>query len=146
MSDRHPSATAHLRRQHETLTAVAVDLLSGLDPEKCASQARALRDDLAVFTGRLKAHTSMEEQQLYPMLRAHGDPEVRALAERMWSEFGEVYADYFRFFEQWTAVGAIEEDPEGFIDAVKKIMMRLALRMKTENEVLYDAVDHLDPA
>ena len=55
-------ATANFRRQHTDLVKLAGEIMSGLDTEKCETLRTAVRDKLARFAGKLKAHTVMEEQ------------------------------------------------------------------------------------
>ncbi len=58
------------------------------------------------------------------MLRSHADGDVRALANRLWDEFGEYCQRYFTFCEKWRSVSAIEEDPEVFLRASKHLPTR----------------------
>jgi len=137
------SATSHFRQQHECLSRMAAEILDGLDARKCAQDATDLRKQLALFSGRLLAHATMEEQELYPRLRSHADRAARTLADRFWLEFGEIYQAWFAFFEKWRALGAIEEDLEVFVEELRAMMVRLGARMHRENEELYAMVDRL---
>lgn len=138
--------TANFRRQHADLARMAVDLMNGLDAARCRSEAGRLREALALFTGKLKVHTVMEEEELYPRLREHSDPKARDLAERFWDEFGGVYREYFAFFETWRRPGSIEQDGDGFIQALRAMLARLGARMHQENDELYAMVDRLHEA
>jgi len=141
-----PRRTANFRRQHADLARMAVDLMGGLDAARCRSEGARLREGLALFTGKLKVHTVMEEEELYPRLREHADPKARDLAERFWDEFGAVYREYFSFYEAWRRHGAIEEDPDGFLQALRAMLARLGARMHQENDELYAMVDRLHGA
>jgi len=61
-------------------------------------------------------------------------------------EFGAVYREYFSFYEAWRRHGAIEEDPDGFLQALRAMLARLGARMHQENDELYAMVDRLHGA
>lgn len=135
--------TANFRRQHADLTRMALELLAGLDAARCRGEAARIREGLALFTGKLKVHTVMEEEELYPRLREHSDPKARDLAERFWDEFGTIYQAWFSFYDTWRRPGAIEQEPDRFLDDLRAILARLGARMHQENDELYAVVDQL---
>lgn len=137
-SRRRPTET--FRRQHAELTQAAIELLGLATADgDCAP----LRSKLNQFTGKLKVHTAMEEQELYPRLQEHRDAEVRRVANRFLDSFGDYYREYFAFHDQWKGPRAIEDDRAAFAADLQRILARLGARMNQENDELYSLADRL---
>ena len=125
----------NLQRQHRKLQAMAKELVSlaarpGLDPTD-------LRRSLARFSGALRMHATMEEEGLYPSLLESRDPEVRRVAERLYGDLGGLYAMWDEFVERWDESAAIERSPIRFRFDLGRVLFRLGMRMRREDEELY---------
>jgi hypothetical protein len=136
-------STIQFRRQHEALTRSAGELLRALrDVDAVRQKPMDARRLLAAFVGQLEVHGAMEEQALYPVLRAHDDPAVRDVAERLWASYGGLYATVTAVPHDWDNA-AIAKDAAGFIATVKGMVVLLGERMQREDRELYALVDEI---
>jgi hypothetical protein len=141
-----PRPTDRFSRQHEELNALAKTLLMTLDTRTLEIDPGPARKALAAFSGRLRVHAAMEQEALYPRLLASGHAPTVAKARELLNEVGDIYQLFFAFVEQFADGEAIRRDPEGFSRETMKVLHRLRLRMKRENEELYPLVNALDPS
>lgn len=137
--------TARFARQHEEIIALSKALVRELDTRALGVDPTSARRALATFAGRLRVHSAMEQDALYPRLLASSDPKVAAKARELLDELGTIYESFFAFLRKWRESGTIKEDPEGFCRETMMELHRLKLRLRRETEELYPMVDALDP-
>jgi hypothetical protein len=136
--------TENFRRQHSELGEIARQLRDHLTKPSTAVDVDGIRRLLAQLTGKLSVHKTMEEDALYPRLRVHSDPKVRATADRFLREFGQTYTVYLAFAKRWGVAGAIEQDTATFIRDTADVLRALSERIVHENQELYEMVDRLE--
>ena len=142
MSDESsPRSTARFEAQHAELSALAKDVLRTLDTRTLSVDPGPARRALAVFSGRLRVHATMEQEALYPRLLASPDPAVAAKARELLDEVGDLYARFFVLLKRWSDKDGITKDPEGYARDVMMMLHQLHLRMKRENNELYPLAD-----
>ena len=130
-------STLPFQRQHEELGRLAAEIAGRLDPAALEREAGEIRRLVARFAGKLRMHAAMENEALYPRLRAHPDPEVRDAAERLWTEVGSIYGEFDRYSKRWLVGDAIAREPRAFALDTHAIFARLGTRMFRENRELY---------
>jgi hypothetical protein len=96
---------------------------------------------MARLKGKLLVHSSMENEALYPRLIQHDDPGVRAVAQRLFEEFGAIYDTLAEHHTHWSSVEVIEADPMAYARDTRAIFDTLKLRMERENNELYPLAD-----
>jgi hypothetical protein len=131
----------HFQRQHEELGQLAAQISKRLSVEEIERDHHEVRRMVARFAGKLRMHATMENDALYPRLRAHPDPEIRAAAEKLWSEVSGIYAQFDSYSEKWLVGDAIVRDPKAFMLDTHTLFATLGKRMQRENRELYPLVE-----
>ncbi|XOV83174.1 MAG: hemerythrin domain-containing protein [bacterium] len=134
-------ATDTFRSQHAEIVEIVEAISALLTEEKLATQSREVSRLMARFSGKLKGHLLMEDKVLYPKLMAHSDPGVNNLANRYMKEMGGIAEAVGEYSERWKSAELIEADVKAFIVETKRLFAVLAKRIKSEDEVLYPALD-----
>lgn len=130
-------STLPFQRQHEELGRLAAEIAGRLDVGTLEKDGAEVRRLVARFAGKLRMHAAMENEALYPRLRAHPDAEVRAAADRLWNEVGTIYAEFDSYSKRWLVGDAISRDPRTFALDTHAIFARLGTRMIRESRELY---------
>jgi hemerythrin-like domain-containing protein len=134
------SKTAQFRRQHGEIVEIVGQIEACLAPGKLPAAAAAVRSALSTLAGKLSIHLSMEDQSLYPRLKAHADKELRETAAKFDTEMSSIKAAFLAYNRKWSEQ-AIKNDPAGFAGETKQIFAALASRIQRENNVLYPLAD-----
>ncbi len=135
--------TETFRQQHAAIVDVVTELRSLLDPEKVLDNIPDIMGALIGLSGKLKAHLSKEDNELYPDLLASGDPKMTEMAEAFQSEMGGLSQAFEDYMATWRSIEAIEDDPDGFIRASEAVIDALRDRINRENRELYVLADRL---
>lgn len=137
--------SATFRRQHDTILALAQDLVAAQlavrTPDDAARAARCL----AKLTGVLQMHLAAEDKALYPRLKLSRDPEVAVMANSFMTEMGGLAEAYGEFEARWRSSSAIMADPAGFVEHTAAVMGALEIRIARENSELYPLLDAAEP-
>lgn len=128
------------RRQHAEIVEVVKQIEAYLAPGKLPAGAPEARKLLSTLVGKVGIHLSMEDQVLYPRLKAHADKDLRETAERFDAEMSQIKAAFLAYNGKWQEQ-AIKADAAGFAAATKSIFAALANRIQRENTVLYPLAD-----
>ncbi len=135
--------TETFRQQHAAIVEVVTELRSLLDPEKVLDNIPDIMGVLIGLSGKLKAHLSKEDNELYPDLLASGDPKLTDMAKAFQSEMGGLSQAFEDYMATWRSIEAIEDDPDGFIRASEAVIDALRDRINRENRELYVLADRL---
>jgi hypothetical protein len=138
------SRTTTFKRQHAELRQLSIEVRALLSPEAIERDARAVRALVARFAGKLRVHTKMENEALYPALLAHHDESVRIVAQKLLAELGPVYATFDAYESRWPTAEALLENPRAFVLDTLQLYETLAHRMRTEDRTLYSLVDQTE--
>lgn len=131
-----------LKAQHQALVAIVGQISSLLDATKLQKDASGIASQLTSLTGKLVVHLAMEDESLYPQLKASKDPKASATAARFMAEMGGVKEAYESYAKKWNRA-AIEKDPTSFIKETGGIASALAARIKKEETELYPLWDSM---
>jgi hemerythrin-like domain-containing protein len=135
------SRTRTFKRQHGELRQLAAEIRELLLPEAIERDAREVRTKIARFAGKLRVHTKMENEALYPELLSHHDEHVRTEAKRLLAELGPIYAQFDAYETRWKTAEALQADPRHFVLETLALYETLAHRMRTEDARLYTLVE-----
>ena len=135
--------TETFRQQHAAIVEVVTELRSLLVPEKVLDNIPDIMGVLIGLSGKLKAHLSKEDKELYPDLLASGDTKVTEMAAAFQSEMGGLSQAFEDYMSTWRSIEAIENDPDGFIRASETVIDALRDRINRENRELYMLADRL---
>lgn len=138
------SRTKTFKRQHAELRQLSIEVRAVLSPEAIERDARAVRALVARFAGKLRVHTKMENEALYPGLLAHHDEAVRSVAKKLLAELGPVYATFDAYESRWPTADALLASPRDFVLDTLHLYEQLAHRMRTEDRTLYTLVDQTE--
>lgn len=129
--------TKLFREHHATLRA-----LVGQMPQSMADLNESkVKSTLIKLSGLLKAHLRLEDEHLYPAMRAHPEGHVRAKAEAFQREMNGLTVAYRAFYDRWIVPRAIEADAAGFVHDWTALRGALASRMDREDGDLYALAD-----
>jgi hemerythrin-like domain-containing protein len=135
--------TETFRQQHAAIVEVVRELRSLLVPEKVLDNIPDIMGVLISLSGKLKAHLSKEDKELYPDLLASGDAKLSDMAAAFQSEMGGLAQAFEDYMATWRSIEAIEDDPDGFIRASEAVIDALSDRINRENRELYMLADQL---
>jgi len=135
--------TETFRQQHAAIVEVVKELRSLLVPEKVLDNIPDIMGVLIGLSGKLKAHLSKEDRELYPDLLASGDAKLTEMAAAFQSEMGGLAQAFEDYMATWRSIEAIEDDPDGFIRASEAVIDALSDRINRENRELYMLADRL---
>lgn len=138
------AATQRYRAQHAELVALTNQITALWNDGNFGSSATEVRNLVSDLAGKLSIHLAMEDKRLYPILMAHADPDVRALAGRYSDEMGTLADDFAQFNRRWLTAGLIEKAPKEFIADAKRVLAALAMRIEKENGELFKLLDGLE--
>lgn len=135
--------TARFAAQHIEIERLAADLHRLLDATTLAADPAPARRAMATLTGRLRIHSAMENEALYPRLFTCGDPVVERKARELFDSFGDVYEGLAHHVKRWSEADAIGREPALFADETRVVLSRLRARIARENAELYPLADRL---
>jgi methyl-accepting chemotaxis protein len=90
---------------HAELRALVEAIIAKLDPAALAADPGPARALLSELIGRLAIHLAREDKPLYPKLKRHADPTVRATAERFDCEMATMAPKVQEFGRRWDRGG-----------------------------------------
>ena len=137
------SRTANLRRQHDTLLEIVLQLQADIAAEITVSSSRQIITRLARLTGVLQMHLAAEDKVLYPAMMASNDKGTSAMARTFSIQMGDLGAAYSEYVERWSDHQKILRDAEAFRKQSAKVFAALGTRIRRENEELYPLADAL---
>ncbi len=135
--------TESFRQQHAAIVEVVTELRGLLVPEKVLDNIPDIMGVLISLSGKLKAHLSKEDSELYPDLLASGDAKLTDMAAAFQSEMGGLSQAFEDYMTTWRSIEALEDDPDGFVRASEAMIDALSDRINRENRELYMLADRL---
>lgn len=135
--------TDRYREQHQELLAIVGDLSKLLNASTLGTNADAARKTLSSLAGKLNVHLAMEDSVLYPTLLKHKDPSVQAKAQKFMDEMGGIKQAFGAYLGKWPTATAIQQDPQGFIQATQGVFQVLGKRIQAEDGDLYTMADRV---
>jgi hemerythrin-like domain-containing protein len=136
-----PVYTKLYRTQHQQLLALAGELAPLLVTSRARQEASKARAVLSRLIGALTVHLGMEDEGLYPLLLAQGDPAVREKARRFKEEMGGIRGAVEAFAARWPTEAAIAAQPEAFAAETRSILDALGKRIEREDGELFPLAD-----
>jgi hemerythrin HHE cation binding domain-containing protein len=132
------SATSKFRQQHAEILEIAKSIDACL--AKLPGAIGDVRAHLTALAGKVNLHLALEDEALYPRLRAHPDAKVQSVAKKFTEEMSGIKAAFQKYIATWSDV-AIRGDAAGFVAATKGLFAALGQRIQRENTELYPLLD-----
>lgn len=136
--------TAKFREQHNELLAMAKELGALLNETSLSKSGAEARSSLSRLMGKLVMHLTVEDNVLYPELKASRDPMVSGLAQRAAAEMAKITQTVSVYNNKWRTATSIQSNPAEFIAESKLVIFLLNKRIKWENQELYAACDRME--
>jgi hypothetical protein len=137
--------TQRYRDQHAEILQIANQISAYLEPGRLPAGAAEVRRLLSSLAGTLKHHLAVEDDSLYPRLRGHADPKLRAMATAFSGEMSGLKGAFQAYNQKWSE-RAIAANAGDFARETQGVFAALAKRIQRENTELYALVDSLDLA
>lgn len=137
-------ATEKFRHQHAEIMEIVTEIRTHLVRDKVAEDASDISRLLARFMGKLNVHLSMEDKSLYPKLLAHHDAHVQSMTQKFITEMGGIADAVGEYKAKWSSSRVMQAEPEEFIAQTRRLFSALEKRVKSENTILYKALDDLE--
>lgn len=134
------SATASFRKQHAEIIEIVRAIDSNLP--KLPAAANEVRSQLNNLAAKVNVHLAIEDEALYPRLRAHSDARIQATAKKFTEEMGGIKDTFQKYLRTWSE-GAIRGNATGFAAETKSLFSALGQRIQRENTELYPLLDKL---
>jgi hemerythrin-like domain-containing protein len=134
------SATANFRKQHAEILEIAKDIDANLP--RLPGAANDVRAQLNSLAAKVNVHLAIEDEALYPRLRAHPDARVQGTANKFTDEMAGIKDAFQKYLKAWTE-GAIRSNAAGFVAETKSLFGALGQRIQRENTELYPLLDKL---
>lgn len=122
-----------LRRQHQGLGAILLQLSQAVADDRIAQSVGTLRWQLA---RQLMAHLALEDRIFYPALKRLADEEIRATALRLQAEVGTLSGDFSAYMARWSDDRVVREWPN-FCSETRQIISAITTRVHREEQALY---------
>lgn len=132
--------TQNFRRQHDELVGIVGELMPFLSVSKIAENSKKIHSLMSQFSGKLKAHLSMEDTILYPAI---ANSEHKALASKYKGEMMILKPAIENFFKKYINIKTLEENAQEFIDELTQIIDTLKKRIEAEHRELYPVYEKL---
>jgi hypothetical protein len=127
-----------LTREHRDLVARAAALVGLAESVKTGPDADEALGLISALDRRLVDHLEAEDREVYPLLMADPDPQVRTLAAAAFEDVGSLVGAWSHFAGYWTRP-LILSDPRRFAETAGCILQALMLRVELEEDILYPA-------
>ena len=128
------------RQEHAVLLRSASRLAGLAATLQTRADAINVRELIDGMDALLVDHLSKEDNDLYPLMMASDDYELRTLAQDAFADMGLLHGAWVAYRDQWT-VDRIMVDASTFGAATAALVEALATRIAMENETLYPAAD-----
>jgi len=132
--------TQNFRRQHEELTALVAEMIPLLSISKIKDNSPKIHSLMSQFSGKLKAHLSMEDTVLYPAIL---NSQHSAIANKYSNEMKTLKPAVEVFFRKYINIKTLEEKPQEFINELTQIVDILKKRIDAEHRELYPLYESL---
>lgn len=132
--------TQNFRRQHDELVEIVGELMPLLSVSKIAENSKLVHSLMSKFSGKLKAHLSMEDSILYPAIM---NSEYSVLATKYEGEMTALKPAIEGFFRKYINIKTLEENAQEFINELTQIVDILKKRIDAEHRELYPAYEKL---
>lgn len=137
-------ATEKFRVQHGEIMEVVTEIRSHLVRDKITADATEVSRLLARFMGKLNVHLAMEDKNLYPKLLSHDDAHVQSMTQKFITEMGGIADAVGDYKARWSSARVMQAEPDEFIAQTRRLFSALEKRVKSENTILYKALDDLE--
>lgn len=137
------SRTTTLRRQHDSIAALAEDITAAADSFAEGGPVEPLQQLLRQLNAILTTHLASEDRLLYPEMLACNDRRTAATASRFCEEMGGLTSAHADFSARWHSAGELLADPAAFKRDWTALSGALAFRIQRENAELYPLADAL---
>jgi predicted membrane GTPase involved in stress response len=135
------SKSQTFRQHHVEVHALVARIEQILDAGQVDKDAAPVAAVVRELFGKFGVHLSIEDQTLYPKLRAHADAHVRSTAERFEREMGDLRPRFDTYRHKWPGPLAISRDPQAFCTETREILASLKKRVAREETELYELYD-----
>ncbi len=132
--------TQNFRRQHEELIAIVSEIIPLLSVSKINENSNKIHSLMSKFSGKLKAHLSMEDTILYPAIL---NSQHATIANKYNTEMKALKPAIENFFKKYMNIKTLEEKPQEFIDELTQIVDILKKRIDAEHKELYPIYETL---
>ena len=134
--------TDSLRRQHRTVSLLAMRLRGLVDHHEADGDAYRVTLQLARLHAMLRLHLLEEDCALYPALLGSGDAQIVALASEMQEQSGCLAGVMERFMMRWSSSALIGSDFAAFRTEIGELLSRFSVRIEREENELYPLADN----
>jgi hemerythrin-like domain-containing protein len=134
------SATANFRKQHAEILEIAKNIDATLP--RLPGGASDVRAQLNSLAAKVNIHLAIEDEALYPRLRAHPDARIQSTANKFTDEMAGIKDAFQKYLKAWTEA-AIRANAAAFAAETKSLFGALGQRIKRENTELYPLLDKL---
>jgi hemerythrin-like domain-containing protein len=132
--------TQNFRRQHDELVALVAEMTPLLSVSKIKDNSQKIHSFISKFSGKLKAHLSMEDSILYPAILASAHSNI---ANKYSKEMTALKPAIETFFRKYINIKTLEENPQEFINELTQIVDILKKRIDAEHRELYPIYEAL---
>lgn len=132
--------TQNFRRQHDELVALVAEMTPLLSVAKITENPQKIHSLMSKFSGKLKAHLSMEDTVLYPAIL---NSDHAYIATKYSKEMTMLKPAIETFFRKYINVKMLEEHAAEFIGELTQIVDILKKRIDAEHRELYPVYELL---
>jgi hemerythrin-like domain-containing protein len=130
----------NLLRQHRDILNLADKIVNYGTDRQIADHAFDISMLLSQLAGKLKIHTTTEDQFLYPSLLKHDNQKVRTVSKCFLDEMGGLAAAFEKYKVTYFNAKQITASPAKFAADSRMIIEALTERIAKENTELYPLI------
>lgn len=130
------------KQQHIEIIECISDLRK-LSRNGISENAAEISQLIISMSSMIKLHLAVEDNILYPALKASSNSPLAKMGEKFQDEMGSIAFAYLSFARRWNTAANLRQNPEGFRTDANKVLKMLHDRMRQEDTEFYPAIEAL---
>lgn len=130
------------KQQHVDIIKCISDLRE-LSRSGVGDNAEKISQLIISMSSMIRLHLAVEDNTLYPALKASSNSSLARMGERFQDEMGSIASAYLSFARRWNTAANLRENPDEFRADANNVLKLLFDRMRQEDTEFYPAIEAL---
>lgn len=135
-----------LYQQNDRITELS-NVLCYLIGERSVCDTAVTYDLFFTYVDKVREHLDLEERELYQLMLAHRESDIRNIANKFLSGSGEIKRVFGQYLKRWSRNKELRiKDHEQFVMETREMFQLVLRRIEDEVEHLYPTVREVQSA